>query len=70
MNVGNDNEVHLILKGVSVHNETGAALYCKKAKKVTVTLAEGEEEPDATVFAKHDLVITGSGTVFFRESRK
>ena len=77
VNVDNESEVHLILNGVTVHNETSAALYCKKAKKVTVTLAEGsvnqfsdgasyvfeegEDEPDATIYAKHDLVINGTG---------
>lgn len=79
VNVDNESEVHLILKGVKVHNETSAALFCKKAAKVTVTLEKDtvnvfsdgaayvfepeEDEPDATFFAKHDLVITGEGTL-------
>lgn len=79
VNVDNESEVHLILKGVKVHNETSAPFFCKKAAKVTVTLAEGtenvftdgasyvfepeEDEPDATFFAKHDLVIEGEGTL-------
>ncbi len=79
VNVDNESEVHLILKGVTVHNESSAPFFCKKAAKVTVTLAEGtenvfsdgtdyvfepnEDEPDATFFAKHDLVITGEGTL-------
>ena len=79
VNVDNESEVHLILKGVKVHNETSAALFCKKAKKVTVILQKDtvnefsdgtayvfepeEDEPDATFFAKHDLVITGEGTL-------
>lgn len=77
VNVDNESEVHLILNGVTVHNESSAALFCKKAAKVTVTLAEGtvntltdgasyvfeegEDEPDATLYAKHDLVINGTG---------
>lgn len=77
VNADNDSEVYLILNGVTVHNETSAALFCKKAAKVTITLAEGsvntlsdgasyvfeegEEEPDATLYAKHDLVINGAG---------
>lgn len=77
VNVDNESEVHLILKGVKVHNNTGAAFYSKKAAKVTITLAAGtenvftdganyvfepeEDEPDATFFAKHDLVIEGEG---------
>ena len=77
VNVDNESEVHLILNGVTVHNDTGAAIFCKKAAKVTITLAEGsvntlsdgaeyvfaegEDEPDATLYAKHDLVINGNG---------
>lgn len=79
VNVDNESEVHVILKGVKVHNETSAAFYAKKASKVTVTLAAGtenvfsdgteyvfepeEDEPDATFFAKHDMVIEGEGTL-------
>ena len=79
VNVDNESEVHLILNGVTVHNETSAALFCKKAAKVTITLAEGSvntltdgaeyvfedgaDEPDATLYAKHDLVINGTGTL-------
>ncbi len=77
VNVDNESEVHLILNGVKVHNTDSAAFYSKKAAKVTVTLAKGtenvftdganyvfepeEDEPDATFFAKHDLVIEGEG---------
>lgn len=79
VNADAESEVVLVLNGISVHNETGAALYCKKAAKVTVVLAdgtknvlsdggryvfeEGEDEPDAALFAKHDLVITGAGAL-------
>lgn len=86
VNTDDESEVVLVLDGVSVHNETGAALYCKKAKKVTVVLKEGtvnsfsdgtgyvfeegEDEPDATVFAKHDLVITGTGTLVIHSAYK
>lgn len=77
VNVDNESEVHLILNGVTIHNENSAAIFCKKAKKVTITLAEGsvntlsdgakyvfeegEDEPDAALYAKHDLVINGTG---------
>ena len=80
VNVDNESEVHLILNGVTVHNEMSAALFCKKAAKVTITLAEGsenrfsdgasyvfeegEDEPDSTVYAKHDLVINGTGKLY------
>lgn len=77
VNVDNEKEVRLILNGVTIHNDTGAAMFCKKASKVTITLAEGSvntlsdgtgyvfedgtDEPDAALYAKHDLVINGSG---------
>ena len=79
VNVDNESEVHIILNGVKVHNADSAAFYSKKAARVTVTLAAGtenvfsdgasyvfepeEDEPDATFFAKHDLVIEGEGTL-------
>lgn len=79
VNADNESDVHLILNGVTVHNETSAAIFCKKAAKVTITLAEGsvntlsdgaeyvfkdgEDEPDSTLYAKHDLVINGTGTL-------
>lgn len=74
-----ESDVCLILNGIDVHNENGAALFCKKAAKVTIVLAEdsvnvlsdgemyvfdeGEDEPDSTLFAKQDLEITGEGTL-------
>ena len=80
VNVDNESEVHLILNGVTIHNETSAALFCKKAAKVTVTLAEGSvnkfsdgasyvfeeggDEPDSTIYAKHDLVFNGTGKLY------
>ena len=84
INADNESEVQLILNGAEIHNETGAAIYCKKAKKVTITLAEGSsntlsdgmtyefadeaDEPDATLFAKHDLVLNGSGKLIVTSS--
>ena len=79
VNVDNESDVHIILNGVKVHNDSSAAFFAKKAAKVTVTLATGtenvfsdgtayvfepnEDEPDATFFAKHDMVIEGEGTL-------
>lgn len=84
VNAEKDSEVQLILNGVTVHNENGAALFCKKASKVTVTLAkgsentltdgvyyvfeEGEDEPDATLFSKQDLIINGEGKLIVTAS--
>lgn len=69
--------VYLILNGVDITNPNGPAMYGKKAEKLIVMLAEGTtnvltdgkeyvfenetEEPDATLFAKQDLLINGSG---------
>jgi len=71
--------VHLILNGVEINSESGPAIYAADGKKVILTLAEstentlsdtsnytfadGEDEPDATLSIKNDLVINGSGTL-------
>ncbi len=69
-------KIHLVFKGVSVNNDTSAALYIVSADKVFVTLAEGtenilssgdefvqtdENNVDGTVFSKDDLTFNGSG---------
>lgn len=72
-------KVQLVLKGVSIHNESGPAIRINAADKVFVTLAEGttntltdgssytldegSDEPNATLFSKADLTINGSGTL-------
>jgi hypothetical protein len=74
-----NDEVRLILNGVNITNKTGAAIYADKAAKLTVTLADGsenfltdggqnyivdaEEEPNAALFVKNDLVINGTGAL-------
>ena len=71
--------VHLVLNGVEINSESGPAIYAADGKKVILTLvestentlsdtsnytfADGEDEPDATLFIKNDLVINGSGTL-------
>ena len=71
--------VHLVLNRVEINSESGPAIYAADGKKVILTLAEstentlsgtsnytfadGEDEPDATLFIKNDLVINGSGTL-------
>ena len=71
--------VHLVLNGVEINSESGPAIYAADGKKVILTLAEstentlsdtsnytfadGEDEPDATLSIKNDLVINGSGTL-------
>ncbi|MEF2560530.1 MAG: carbohydrate-binding domain-containing protein [Eggerthellaceae bacterium] len=72
-------KVQLVLKGVSIHNESGPAIRINAADKVFVTLAEGttntltdgssytldegSDEPNATLFSKADLTINGSGAL-------
>lgn len=79
VNLPETDKAQLVLAGASIHNETGAALYVEQADKCFVTLApdtenelsdgasysfaEGEDEPDATLFSKDDLTINGTGSL-------
>ena len=69
-----DAKTQLVLRDVSIHCETSAALYVKKADKVFVTLegkntlscgesftAVDENNIDGAVYAKADLTFNGSG---------
>ena len=72
---GEKDKVQLVLKGAGVANAGHAALHILSADKVFLTLAEGTENTlaatgdfgqtddnvDAAVFSKSDLVINGSG---------
>ena len=77
IDAGDSAVVHLVLNGVEINSESGPAIYAADGKKVILTLAEstentlsdtssytfadGEDEPDATLFIKNDLLINGSG---------
>ena len=79
IDAGDSAVVHLVLNGVEINSESGPAIYAADGKKVILTLAEstentlsdtsnytfadGEDEPDATLFIKNALVINGSGTL-------
>ncbi len=79
IDAGDSAVVHFVLNGVEINSESGPAIYAADGKKVILTLAEstenilsdtsnytfadGEDEPDATLFIKNDLVINGSGTL-------
>ncbi|MGE4548179.1 MAG: carbohydrate-binding domain-containing protein [Intestinibacillus sp.] len=79
ISAGKEDLVRLVLNGLSLTNETGAPVYVEQAEKAVViladgttntladdktyTLAEGEDEPDAALFSKADLSITGSGAL-------
>ena len=73
-----DDDVHLVLDGVTISSETSAALLVRSAGNVYVTLAAGtdntlsttgsyddsdEDGVDAAVFAKDDLTLNGSGSL-------
>lgn len=74
--------VYIILQNVTLHNENGAAIYVKNAKSVTIILPdgttntisdsknyvfnEGEDEPNATIFSKTDLIFAGTGTLIVK----
>ena len=79
IDAGDSAVVHLVLNGVEINSESGPAIYAADSKKVILTLAEstentlsdtsnytfanGEDESDATLFIKNDLVINGNGTL-------
>ena len=73
-----EDEVQLVLDGVTVHADSFAALYVVQADKVFVTLAEGtvnvlsnggrftqidDNDVDAVIFSKDDLSFNGTGTL-------
>lgn len=74
----NKAKVQLVLNGVRINNDTGAAIYVKSCDKLFVTLAEGSENTlsnggsyqvldenniDGVVFSKSDICINGSGNL-------
>ena len=78
VDAGDDANVHLIFDGVELINEKGAALVVLNADNVVITLAQGsentlsdgrfytlsgDEDPDATIYAKDDLTINGEGSL-------
>lgn len=73
-------EVQLVLNGVDISCPDSAPIYAKRAKSVTITLAdgsvnkitdgetytfaEGEDEPSGAIFSKCDLIIEGGGSLY------
>lgn len=71
--------VKIVLNGVDINCSNSSAIYSKQSKKTIITIAkdtentltdgtnynfaEGEDEPNATIFSKDDLTINGSGTL-------
>lgn len=71
-------KIQLVLAGVNISNEDGAAIYVRTADKVFITLADGtvntlenggsytaidDNNIDAVIFSKCDLTINGSGSL-------
>ena len=76
-----EGDVWLLLDGVSVHNEDGAALTSDGCDKLILTLAEGsvnsltqgsatpaEEDNDAAIYVRDDLTINGTGALIIESA--
>ena len=81
----NKGDVKLVLNGVTINNNTSSAIYVKEGKTVVVladgttntftdgesyVFEDGEDEPDATIFAKDDLSFNGNGTLIVTSNYK
>ena len=71
---GEEDKVQLVLDGVTIHAETGAAIEVKTADKVFITLAQGSENSlsaekidedgaDGVIYSKADLTLNGLGSL-------
>lgn len=75
VDVGSDEKVQLVLKGVSIACANSACIFVKNADKVFITLAQSTEnsltstgfdadnEIDGAVYAKDDITFNGEGTL-------
>jgi len=78
VNADKQDKVQLVLNGVRISSDTGAAIFVSQADKVFVTLAEGTDNTltnggrfaqdadgkiDAVIYAKDDLTLNGSGSL-------
>jgi hypothetical protein len=76
IDAGKNDVVRLVMNGVILHNETAPAIYAAKSGKVVIILADGSvnavsdgsvysstgnDEPDAAIYVKDNLSITGNG---------
>ena len=77
--VGDEDVVHMVFNGINITNTTSSAINAATGKKVVITLvdgttntlsdgtsyeyADGEDEPDATLFVKNNLTINGNGSL-------
>ena len=78
VNVADTAKVQLVLDGVTITNESSAAIYVKEADKVFITLKDGttstlttsgtfvatdDNNVDGVIFSKGDITINGSGSL-------
>jgi hypothetical protein len=79
INAGRNDLVRLVLNGVTLHNETGPAIYAPRSEKVVLVLESGTvntasdgsgypvsgngDEPNAAIYIQNNLSIAGSGTL-------
>lgn len=78
VDAGDADKVQIVLSGADITSTASAAIYCREADKVFLTLAEGTENSltnggsfqpvddsniDAVVFSKTDLTLNGSGSL-------
>jgi hypothetical protein len=79
IDTGKNDLVRLVLNGVSLSHSSGAVIYAPQAGKTMIILAkgtqntvadgpnytfpEGENEPDAAIFAQDDLTVAGEGAL-------
>jgi hypothetical protein len=78
INAGRNDIVNLVLNGVSLHNETGPAIYAPRSGKVVLFLessvtntvsdgaayaASGDDDPNAAIYVQDSLSIAGGGTL-------
>jgi phage baseplate assembly protein gpV len=74
IDAGKNDVVRLVLNGVSLHNETGPAIYAPKSKEVVLIIETGtqntvsdgsgragSDEQNSAIYVQDDLSITGSG---------
>ena len=78
VNADNEDEVILVLNGVTIRNEDGPAVIIKDCAKTVIVLADGTENTaadgsayaddseDAAVYSKSDLVFTGNGSLLIQ----
>ena len=71
---GEEDKVQLVLSGVSIRQDTGAAIEIISADKVFITLAQGSENSlssgnitddgvDGVIYSKSDLTLNGLGSL-------